>query len=243
MVKPQWHDRLRHELRERGLPPTYSARLIEELTDHFTDIQKENMSMEAQTSAEEKLGSPELLASAAQKAFGGRTFAGRHPIMTFLIGPIPLLFVTWYAIVGICGLCKGFVTPMEPAQIDPPTAFEWVVAYGCVYVSRFLPFVLAAWLFTRLGSRAKRPAWGLVACGIVAYFAFTFWMNVAPPTEQYSLRIVYTFLFGLRHWQRRLAQAILPLAFGLWTWYRMTYPTKNSPWRGVSELSSAPTHA
>ncbi len=48
MAKPQWRDRLREELRNRNLPPAYAARLIEELTDHVTDLEQENPSMDAQ---------------------------------------------------------------------------------------------------------------------------------------------------------------------------------------------------
>lgn len=243
MVKPPWHDRLRDELRKRGLPPTYSARLIEELTDHFTDIQKENLSMEAQTSAEEQLGSPELLASAAQKLIPGRTFAGRHPILTFLIGPIPAVAVMWFAVMLICDMCESFVTPLEPVQNGPPTAFEWIVAYGCFYVSRFLPFVLTAWLFARLGRRARRPMWGLLACGIVAYFAFVFQIGIGPPTAQHNLYLWFRPELGLWHWQDRVIQAIVPLALGVWTWRQVRYPPKNSPWRRDAEPSSAPAHA
>jgi hypothetical protein len=243
MVKPQWHDRLRDELWKRGLPPGYSARLIQELKDHLTDMNKENLSMEAQMSAEEKLGSPELLALAAQKAFAGRTFAGRHPILTFVIGPIPIVAATSYAIVALCAMCESLVTPLEPVKSGPPTVFEWIVTYGCLSVSRFLPFVLTAWLFTRLGCRARRPAWGLAACGLVACFAFIWQFGIFPPTAQHNLGVFFRPEFGLWRWQDRVIQAIVPLALGVWTWRQMAYPPKNFPWHRHAEPSSAPTHA
>jgi hypothetical protein len=243
MVKPPWHDRLRDELRQRRLPPNYSARLFEELADHFTDVQKENLSMDAQTSAEEKLGSPELLASAAQRAFAGRTFAGRHPILTFLIGPIPTVAVTWYAIILVCALSMSIVTPYQPVQIDPPTTFEWFITYGCFYISRFLPFILTACLFSRLGRRAGRPTWGLMACGIVAYFGFIFSICIGPPTGQHNLCLSFRPELGLLRWQDRLIQAIVPMALGMWAWWQMVSPTKNMPWYRDSDASSAPTHA
>ena len=89
MARPQWRDRLREELRKRNLPPAYAARLIEELADHVTDLEQENPSMDAQMLVEEKLGSPESLAEAAAAALAGRTFAGRHPVLMFLVVPIP----------------------------------------------------------------------------------------------------------------------------------------------------------
>jgi hypothetical protein len=189
------------------------------------------------------LGSPELLASTAQKEFVGRTFAGRHPILTFLILPIPIVAMTSYAIVVLCFMCKSLVAPLEPVHIGPPTGFEWIVTYGCFYVSRFLPFVLTAWLFTRLGRRAGRPAWGLVACGLVAYFAFIWQFGISPPTERYNLYVFFRPELGLWHWQDRVIQAIVPLVLGVWTWRQMAYPPKISPWHRDAEPSSAPTHA
>jgi hypothetical protein len=243
MVKPPWHDRLRHELNKRGLPATYSARLIEELTDHFADIQQENLSMDAHMSAEERLGTPESLAAAAAKELGGRSFADRHPILTFVVAPIPAVAVTWYAVILICFACKTLVTPSTPVQIGSPTAVEWAVAYGCLYVSRFLPFLLTAWLFSHLGRRARRPIWGMAACGIVAYFAFIFLIGVHAPSEHHNLSIGFGPALGLRHWQDRLVQALLPLAIGAWTWRQTVSPWKNLPWRRAAEPSSIPTRA
>lgn len=243
MNQRQRPDRLRDELRKRGLPLDYAARLIEELADHFTDIQKENPSMDAHLSAEERLGSPQLLASTAQRELAGRTFAGRHPILTFLIGPIPVVALAWYATVVGCARCKAYVTPMVPATITPPTIFEWILTYGCLYVSRFFPFRLTAWLFTRLGRRAGRPTWGLAACGIVAYFAFTFLMMVRPPSEQYNLSLWFSFVLGLEYWRDRLLQAAAPLLLGLWTWWQTTRRAQSTPWRPVTEHSAAASHA
>jgi hypothetical protein len=244
MVKPQWHDRLRHELSKRGLPSTYSARLIEELTDHFADIQKENPSMDAQMSAEERLGTPDLLAAAAAAELGGRTFADRHPILTFVVGPIPAVAVTWYAVMILIYFAfKSLVTPYTPAQIGSPTAVEWAIAYGCLYVSRFLPFLLTAWLFSHLGRRARRPIWGMAACGIVAYFAFIFLIGVHAPNAQHNLSIGFGPALGLRHWQDRLVQALLPLAIGVWTWRQTVSPRKNLPGRRATEPSSLPARA
>jgi len=198
--------------------------------------------MEAHSSAEEKLGAPELLASAAKKALTGRTFAGRHPILTFLIGPIPVVALVWYATVVGCALCKGYVTPMVPATLNPPTIFEWILTYGCVYVSRYLPFVLTAWLFARLAKRTGHPTWGLAACGIVAYFAFTFITRVRPPSEQYNLSVGFSFVLGLAYWQERILQAAAPLLLGLWTWWQTARRSRTTQWR-VTEVSAAPSHA
>jgi hypothetical protein len=192
--------------------------LLEELTQHLNDIQKENLGMEALASADEQLGTPESLAAAAQKEYLKRTFAGRHPFLTFVIGTIPVVVVTWYVLLLICVMCKSFVTPFKPVRLVPPTAFEWVCAYGSVYALRFLPFILLASFFVRMGRRAGRPVWGMVACGIVAYIAFTNHICVLPPTDDHNLGVGFSIVVDLRRWQERLLQAVIPLAVGIWTW-------------------------
>jgi|SRR5579863_4967093 len=229
MASPHWPERLRHELEERGLPGTYSARLLEELTEHLNDIQRENLSMEALASAEEKLGTPESLAAAAQKEYLRRTFAGRHPFLTFVIGPIPIVFVTWYVLVLLCFSCKSFVAPYKPANMLPPTAFEWLVVYGQMNAVRFLPFVLLALFFVRVGRRACRPALGMVACGIVAYIAFINDIYVLLPTDEHNLAVGFAPQLGLWRWQDRWLQAAIPLAVGMWTWRRSCKPSCGLP--------------
>jgi hypothetical protein len=222
MVKPLWRDRLHEELRKRGLPRAYAARLIEELSDHVTDLEQENPSMDAQMLVEEKLGSPESLAEAAASELTGRTFAGRHPMLTFLVAPIPAAMITLFGVLLLCLAFKTLVTPVAPVNPNPPTAFEWVTAYGIVFVQRFAPFALTAWLFLAMARRAGRPAWGITACALVAVLAFTFRTGVIPPTVEHNLLIWFGPPNGLQHWQTGLVQAAVPLVLGLWAWLRMT---------------------
>ena len=187
MVYQKWHNRLREELSKRSLPPAYSARLLDELADHISDLQQENLSMDAQTNAEDKLGSPESLAATAEKEYRRRTFAGRHPFLTFVVGAISTAFVTWFVIVLICAECKSFVTPLTPITHHAPSTIEWVAAYGSMYVAAYLPYILTAAFFSYVARRAGRPGWGMVACALVAYFAFVNIYEVYPPTEAYNL--------------------------------------------------------
>jgi uncharacterized membrane protein len=244
MVKPQWHDGLRHELRKRGLPPTYSARLIEELTDHFTDLQKENLSMEAQTPVEEQLGSPELLARAAEKEFVGQTFAGRHPLAAFVMAPIPAIVLMLSGIVigwQFCGWLINLIVGNSATQsgFHSLTAGEQIVIYGFLSFWRVVPFVLTAWFFIRLGRSAGRPMWGSVACGIIACLAIFFSTSFSPATELHG----NLWLIGFGRFPsglEQLLQAALPAALGLWAWWRSTYRPKNLQWPDAAP-SSAPT--
>ena len=182
MAKPQWHDRLRHELRKRGLPTTYSARLIEELTDHFADLQRENPCMDVQTPADERMGSPELLAAVARQELDCVAFAGRHPIVAFVMGPIPVAILALIVIGLIAGVFIG------PQGIHSPTSLDWIVVYLFIYVIRLLPLALA-WLYIRLGARVGRSVWGVAACGLMAFFALNIRANIGPATDTENLRL------------------------------------------------------
>ena len=90
--------RLRRDLLRRGLPRNYVNRVIGEWADHLEDLSSAQLSKEAdmpQTKAVDFLGSETELAEAAVLQYRARTFAGRHPVWTFLVAPIPLLLLCW----------------------------------------------------------------------------------------------------------------------------------------------------
>src|SRR5215813_8916406 len=95
-------DELRSELERQKLPRAYIERLLSELDDHFEDLLEErSTSMGAarklqtkqstQDDLQQRLGEPAQLALFAGERYHGRSFWGRHPVVTFLIGPLPLL--------------------------------------------------------------------------------------------------------------------------------------------------------
>ncbi|WP_010588428.1 hypothetical protein [Schlesneria paludicola] len=233
MANQEWRDRLHEELNKRKLPPSYSARLIEEFTDHLTDLQEVSPNMEAVKSAEAKLGTPESLAAAAEREYLKRTFSGRHPILTFLFLPIPVVAITSVVMIYLLFRCQYEFTPTYPAHLEKPTMFEWFMAYGCMYFSRFLPFAVTALLFMSVGRRARRPGWGVLACVLVAGFAFLFHVMVVMPNEQHNLVVALTFgpqdSEGLLFWlvnsverdSDRLIQAIVPIAIGVCGFIRL----------------------
>src|SRR5262245_40556290 len=99
MADLHWRDRLIVALRRQGLPTSYIDRLVEELSEHLTDLFTEEPSMDAQRDVEDRLGTPEQLAAAAKAEFQRRTFAGRHPVLTFLAGPTAVMLGTLVAMV------------------------------------------------------------------------------------------------------------------------------------------------
>jgi hypothetical protein len=228
MTLQSWRDRLHHEMHKRGLPASYSARLIDELADHFIDIQLENSSMDAQPSIDEVLGTPGMLALAAERHFIGSTFAGRHPFFAFVFLPLPAVVLTMAVVAQLYIPLKYLVematatilSTHEPSVTHSPTAFDWSVAYGFMYVLRFLPFILTALVFVRLGRNANRPFWSFVACGFVAMFGLVFYTSVLPGPGHTTGRLWIG--FGLLCSPVQWLQAALPLAFGLSAWLRIS---------------------
>src|SRR6478609_10145356 len=103
MANPPSRDALRTELERRGLPPAYIERLLGELGDHFTDLLEERSSsmgaarkLDFETNdLQSQLGEPTQLAIFAAEQYRARSFWGRHPFVTFVLGPLPFLLVSW----------------------------------------------------------------------------------------------------------------------------------------------------
>ncbi|HWB13844.1 MAG TPA: hypothetical protein VG826_31750 [Pirellulales bacterium] len=221
MASQQWRDRLRQELDRQGLPSEYVSRLVEELSDHATDILQENASMEAEYVDNQRMGSPEGLASFARSQFQRRTFAGRHPLLTFLAGPI---FAILGTLVAIC-LTVFFVAWLMDCATGgtlsandelglPPSVFEMRIVQAVNLVVRFIPFGLSAWLFARLGDRAGLRLWSVGACGIITLMAFLFSSVVRPASGQAPQ--MWIIGVGMNFDLDQVWQATMPLALGLW---------------------------
>src|SRR5580658_6698848 len=83
MASRQWRDQVIQELHRQGLPSAYVDRLVDELSDHATDLFMEDRDMDVQhgdaiSSIEARMGSPKQLASVAKAEFRRRTFAGHN---------------------------------------------------------------------------------------------------------------------------------------------------------------------
>jgi hypothetical protein len=222
MADSHWLDRFAAELRRQRLPAGYRVRLLDELADHLSELEQETTSMEAQVLLEERIGRPEVIAAEARSEYTRRTFAGRHPVLTFGVAPLfavlgillTTLFVTYLVL-----MLASLTTPQLREQSIPPTTLQWCVAYSAVWFVRLAPFGVAAWLFARAGRRAQRPKWGLVACTIVAALAFVFWMGIREETTEHPGLVFFGLAIQQVPHPEQYVQAALPLAIGLWsTW-------------------------
>jgi hypothetical protein len=225
MADSHWLDRFAAELQRQHLPARYSARLLEELADHLSELEQETTSMDAQVLLEERIGRPEVIAAEARSEYTRRTFAGRHPVLTFGVAPLftvigsllAALFVAWGAV-----WLLAMTTPQLLEEKVPPTPFQWFMVYCVLWFVRLVPFGLSAWLFTRVGRRLHRPNWGLLACTIVASLAFVFWMGIRTATSELQGQVFFGLAVQQLPHPEQFVQAALPLAIGLVSWWLMT---------------------
>jgi hypothetical protein len=220
MPDPRWLSRLVEALHREGLPDAYVDRLVEELSDHVTDLLQENKSMDARNEVESRLGTPEHLAATARAEFRHRTFAGRHPIWTFLAGPpvaivgtflmLLLAFLGFYELVD---RATGGSLSANEATHTAPSDLELALIHGADLAFSFLPYALPACLFARLASRAGRRNWGVTACSLLAVLALCYWSIIEQRPDGHG---TWTMGFLCRPGLRQLAQAAVPLALAAW---------------------------
>jgi hypothetical protein len=227
MDSQRWRECLIEQLRQQRLPPSYVSRLVEELTDHAFDLREESASMDAQE-ALGVLGATSDLAATAGREFRRRTFGGRHPWITFVLGPIavvPFLFVSLVA--GPCGLMWLIAIiaeqiwgtwPEAPLTASEVEIEKWSMWCFDAYI-RFVPFAIATLLYCWWARRSESRHWGFIACAIVATVAaFTVTKIIPSAGENPGVSII-----GLNFSPtlRQLIQAIVPLAIAAWLLSRM----------------------
>jgi hypothetical protein len=227
MSKSSWLDEVAQALRRQRLPRNYIRRFTAELADHFDDFfqththspEKIGMDAEAHTA---RLGAPDEIARRAAHELRRRTYAGRHPFVTFVAAPLPT------AVLLLIGLCVPFVLILTVVP-DDYAAGEFPVWAAAVmqtvaWSMRFLPFIAGAILFCHLAKRALCKArWSLIACALVAMLAGLFAVQLTLPTGGVgsgSLMMGVALPFGFAHWPAPFGslqwlQALAPLAVWL----------------------------
>ncbi len=171
MVDISWLDDVRRQLAKQALPPSYTQRFMDELSDHLEDLKEENMSTEAVLRSQ--LGEPEEVAKAAAAAYRRRSFLGRHPAAAFLVFAVsPIVSLSVVAVAMIWGLFMAG-DALDDTIIDPMLkragpALPYIVSILTVV----LPSIFVSILYCRLANRlCLGKKWMLVACIVVAMIA------------------------------------------------------------------------
>lgn len=220
MDNRQLLEQLAREMRRRGLPASYIQRYVDELGDHIHDSVEERthaMSKDAHGSTDlsARIGDPIRLAEVAAAEYRKANFWGRHPILTFLLAPIPLVVVVWIAM-----FAAGMLT-MYGRNEGGDGADSWPIPLiwtSIVWfrVASVIPPALVALLLCYLARRGGLSwRWSLAACLLVAVIAGLFRGQLELPRAMSKGQLMLGFGFGLAGWFQPLLQFSLPLATGL----------------------------
>jgi hypothetical protein len=223
MAKRPWFDEIQKRLVQEDLPPEYIQRLLDELTDHFQDIEEKNMSTEA--NVELQMGEPERVADAAAEAYKRASYSHRHPFVTFLIFGVSPLVVMIASIVliavgiaEICGICRDCginITDENHFGGIDPTALSWALGLITVIVPAALLTIVYCRFARRLGLKRK---WMIASFAVVAFVSML-------PTHG----LVLSGVPGASRWivgvsvppgLLQCVQLIVPLAIGIWLMQR-----------------------
>lgn len=176
---------------------------------------------------EERLGQTDELADAAVANYHSTSFAGRHPVVTFLLAPIPLLVAVWAGF-WFLGLTAAHIAPTvlgdayqfsgKPVSDWPASLVWW--AHGLDYASRMAPQMLVAGLLCYLALKSGRGwRWGMVGCGLVALVAGLTVTDLNLPLEGGKGRLTLGLALPPQSaWQ--MVQLLPPLAAGLLVLWR-----------------------
>jgi hypothetical protein len=234
-------EHLTAQLERRGLPRTYIARLVDELDDHICDLIDERnqaMSMDARRSCDlpDRLGTANHLADAAAAEYRRRTFGGRHPILTFLVAPVPVLLVLWIGCLTAALLFARSVPYVlgDAYRFEGRIAAEWppalfAIAWGLMYAVRVAPPLVAVTLFCWLARRSHVSwRWTLGAVLLVATLGGLYRAGFEPPSAPGRGQLFLG--FGAGGDPMQLLQFLLPLLAAAWFLLRgAARPLSNEP--------------
>jgi hypothetical protein len=217
-LRREHRDQLRAELTRRGLPRAYIERLVSELDDHLLDLLEErNSPMGAARKLQfesdnihDRLGNPTEIAIFAADQYHSRTFWGRHPLLTFLFAPLPLLLATWWAylltvwLVVVLPLALGYwITGWSIVEENHPylqaivlTLFTWGLFV--------IPPLVSALLLCRTYRRNALPVrWPVIGCVVLALVAsllqYSWRINTGSSPNELGTFMV-GFIFGTSQW-------------------------------------------
>jgi len=226
---PDWLEALRVELRRQRLPAEYSARLMEELSDHLVDVMEDTMSIGVRDvdAVHRRMGAPRDVARTAATEFRRRGFFGRHPLLTFVALPIVAAPVVWisalFLVLGMAGVWKFSVNQGWAAAELSANGIGWL-KFGCVMMM-VLPTIAAAWAFGRVAVRNGLSwRWPLFACVILGAFIAvagvdTRW-SMVPGKSQMILSL--GFGLGAKELFYEAARFAAPIAVACWVLTRAT---------------------
>ena len=148
------------------------------------------------------------------------SWIARHPIVAFLLAPVPLVVTAWLVYLAIGAVVFLVILPavsstlaLEGKPVDEwvPGVMWFALAFhvGLKFVPPVIVAVVACYLVHRSGQNWR---WALVACSVVGIVAGLFSSTLELPIEAGSGRLSVG--FGLPPGIDQVGQCLLPLLVG-----------------------------
>jgi hypothetical protein len=207
MVGPPWLEELREQVKQQGLPPQYVERLLQELSDHFQDIQGEKKGMDAEKVCipGTRMGEPGDLARFIGSEYRKQHLGQKHPVVMFAVMPVLLLLAIWAGLMLVAYIIDSVLGEAAGSVVDDFT--KQLISYGVIW----LPVALTTVVFCR-ATRHRRLnwRWSLLTAAILAIFP-GLTVSLTPSTLLLGLFPAITLVTSI--------QVVLPLAIcGWYSW-------------------------
>jgi hypothetical protein len=176
---------LRETLLRAGVAPLHVRRYLSELSDHLSDLVAEETkagrtAAEVKAAARARLGGEDALAQAMLAQPSLRSWTGRAPWATLVIGPFLMLILAWLlaslVIIALIGYPAHNIGLSPPRPVWMPPEWlprEWQVRLGTALLDLVQvcgPLLIAGWVALLAAGQRSRLIWPLLGCAVVAVF-------------------------------------------------------------------------
>lgn len=185
-----WFETLRRDLVRQRLPAHAINRYLRELADHAEDHATSTGAVQAESGLTELLGERHLLVEQATQEYRLATFSGRHPILTFVLAPIPVAFGAWMAyflVVGLVFLGVGYLV-YGPAvwhafeSMEYWSTLAWITLMAVIMLGAVAPPLATLLWYSRLARRCGRSwRWLVIPCLLLAWCAASYTWHMEVP--------------------------------------------------------------
>ncbi len=169
MQASTWLSRALDSFRESGIPERQRLQLLEELQDHFTDLQEANMSGMDSQNVDQLMGSPESVASALAESYRSERLLVRQPWLAWLafaLGPIIAHLTLTICLSCLSCLAAGLLLTSLHSQVNllSEETLEAALSVAIGIMGTVAGVGVAAWFC--MAARRNRLSWrmSLLSC-------------------------------------------------------------------------------
>jgi hypothetical protein len=172
---------LERSLLRRGLPRDYVRRAIDELDAHCGDVASSDRRSDTALAVTDRVvGDAAQLGQRLVSDYRAARFAGRHPLLAFVVAPLPVTLLVWALSLALGAAIAGGIAWLAGEH----SAWTFTAMEFLHRLTAIAPQILTGWWFWRLSARSGwGRAWALPACGLVALTWWLFESRLVLPTS------------------------------------------------------------